>query len=47
MLRHLVVVSWMIALAALASALATAEQALGVSPRYLFTWVGDDDRIGS
>jgi hypothetical protein len=47
MLRHLVVVSSMIALAALPSALATAEQELGVSPRYLFTWVGDDDRSDS
>ena len=47
MLRHLVVVSTMIAAAGLAGALATAEQALDVSPRYLFTWVGDEDRSDS
>src|SRR5919112_471041 len=47
MSRHVLVVSTVIALAGLAGALATAQQAPDVSPRYLFTWVGDEDRSDS
>jgi hypothetical protein len=47
MSRHLLAAFTAIALACLVDALATAEQARDVPSRYLFTWVGDEDRADS
>ena len=45
--RRLVVTVVLAALACLASALVTADKARPQQPRYLFTWVGDEDRVDS